>query len=350
MKRKLIIIIYLFFFSFPIQSNSKESGILYLWEISDGKVWKKFGDDETQQKYNGEIKYGKPHGLGITILLNGTKYMGEWKNGEKHGQGKLIFPDGTKFSGEWKGNKPWNVKRFDNRDRIRLEYIDGVKQINNKTEGILFFRKGKDSYGWFETGDEKTDYKYLGEIENGRPSGWGKFIYPSGYVYEGQYKEGKAHGKGSFSFPNGKKGIGHFRDNKPWNITELDNDSKIIGEYVNGIYKVKEKQIGILFTRKEKDIWIWFENNNEPYIGKYEGQIENGKPEGQGTLILLNGSKYVGEYKDGSWSGKGTFYFPGGEKWEGEFKDDSPWNITWYDISGRILAEWENGIKKKLIP
>ena len=57
MKHKFIIIIYSLFFIFPIQSNSKESGILYLWEIPDGKVWKKFGDDETQQRYNGEIKY-----------------------------------------------------------------------------------------------------------------------------------------------------------------------------------------------------------------------------------------------------------------------------------------------------
>ena len=350
MKRILIIIIYLFFFTLPIQSNSKESGILYLWEISDGKVWKKFGDDETQQKYNGEIKYGKPHGLGITIFLNETKYMGEWKNGEKHGQGKLIFPDGTKLSGEWQGNKPWNVKRFDTRDRINDEYVDGIKQVNNKKDGVLFFRKGKDNFGWFETGDEKTDYIYVGEIENGKPNGLGKFSYPSGYIYEGQYKEGKAHGKGSFSFPNGNKGIGQFRENKPWNITEFDNDSKIIGEYVDGIYKVKERQVGVLYTRKEKDLWIWFENDSGPYSGIYEGQIENGKPEGQGTLTFLNGTKYVGEYKDGTWNGQGTFFFPGGEKWEGKFKDDAPWDINWYDKSGGILAKWKNGIKQKLKP
>ena len=348
MKRIFIIILYSFSFTFAIQSNSKESAILYLWEISDSKVWKKFGDDETQQKYNGEIKYGKPHGLGITIFLNGTKYLGKWKNGEKHGQGELIFPDGSKLSGEWQGNQPWNVKRFDTNDKINDEYIEGVKQINNKIEGILFFRKGKDNFGWFETGDEKKDYKYVGEIENGKPNGWGKFTYPSGYIYEGQYKEGKAHGKGSFSSPNGEKGFGQFRENKPWNITQLDNDSKIIGKYVEGIYKIKEKQIGVLFTRKEKDLWIWFESSDGPYSGRYEGQIENGKPEGQGTLTFLNGTKYVGEYKNGTWNGHGIFYFPGGEKWEGEFKDDSPWNIIWYDKFGKILEKWENGIKQKI--
>ncbi len=350
MKHRLLIFIYSFFLISPIQINAKKNGILYLWEIPDGKVWKEFGDDVTQQKYNGEIKYGKPHGLGITIFLNGTKYMGEWKNGEKHGQGKLIFSDGTKFSGEWQGNKPWNVIRYDTKGRIHNEYVDGVKQKNTKKEGILFFRKGKDNFDWFDTGDEKTDYKYSGEIENGKPNGWGKFSYPSGYYYEGHYKEGKAHGKGSFSFPDGKKGVGEFRENKPWNIKEFDNESKIIGEYVDGVFKVKKKQKGILFTRKEKNIWIWSENGNEPYSGKYEGEIENGTPEGQGTLTFLNGTRYIGEYKNGVWNGQGIFYFPDGEKWVGEFKEDAPWNINWYDKSGRIIAKWKNGVKQKLKP
>jgi len=31
----------------------------------------------------------------------------------------------------------------------------------------------------------------------------------------------------------------------------------------------------------------------------YEGQVENGKPNGQGTLNLSNGEKYVGEWKNG---------------------------------------------------
>ena len=95
--KKLIIFLASLLFTLPFLSKAKESGVLFLWEISQNKIWKRFGDKETQQKYNGEIKYGKPHGLGITIFLNGTKYMGEWKNGEKHGQGKLIFSDGTKF-------------------------------------------------------------------------------------------------------------------------------------------------------------------------------------------------------------------------------------------------------------
>ena len=344
---KQIQIFFLFFFicTYPLPGKSKDSGVLYLWEMFDKKIWKTFGDEETQQKYNGEIKYGQPHGLGIRVLLNGTKYIGQWKDGKQHGQGTLIFTNGSKLSGEWKENKEWNIKRFSTNGRVYDEYIQGVQQINNKKDGILFFRKSNGNFGWYEKGDEKKDYKYIGEVENEKPNGWGKFIYPSGYIYQGQFKEGKVHGEGSFFFPNGKKSIGQFRENKPWNITEFDNKSKITAKYVDGVLKAEQKETGILFTRKGKKMWVWFKDADAPYSGKYEGQIKNGKPNGQGSLTFLNGTKYEGQYKDGTWNGQGIFYFPGGDKWVGEFKNDKPWNINWYDKNGNILTKWENGIK-----
>ena len=67
------------FFSTSILAQSKETGVLYLWEISSGKLWKSFGDDETQQKYKGEIKDGKPDGFGILLFLDGMKYLGQVK-------------------------------------------------------------------------------------------------------------------------------------------------------------------------------------------------------------------------------------------------------------------------------
>ena len=205
MKIIKIAILVIFLIKSPYLIKGKENGVLYLWEISEKKVWKSFGDDETQQKYKGEIKYGQPHGLGVGIFLNKTKYMGQWKHGKQHGQGTLIFPDGTKSSGEWKENKGWNIKKYENNGRINDEYVNGVRQINNKKEGILFWRENEGSFGWHETGDEKNDYKYTGEVENNLPNGWGKFAYPSGYTYEGQYKDGKRTGKVVFLFRMGKK-------------------------------------------------------------------------------------------------------------------------------------------------
>ena len=53
----------------------------------------------------------------------------------------------------------------------------------------------------------------------------------------------------------------------------------------------------------------------------YKGQVENGEPNGQGTLNLHNGEKYVGEWKDGR-----------------------TWNGTKYDKNGNILYKIVNGI------
>ena len=346
MKQILIITSACFFFLATLSAQVQESGVLYLWEISDQKVWKNFGDDETQHRYKGEIKDGKPDGLGIRLFLDGTKYMGQWMHGQQHGQGTLTFADGSKLTGEWKEGKEWNIIKYDAYDRVKDKYVDGIKLENNRKAGVLFFRQEKGIQGWYESGNKTVDYKYMGEVENGKPNGWGIFTYPSGELYEGEYKDGKTHGKGSFNYPDGKKSIGEFRENKPWNITEFDNKSNVIGEYVEGVLKVEIIEEGVLFTYKDEGKWIWLNNGDTGDGGKYEGQIENGKPNGHGSLIYRNGTRYVGEFKKGQWDGSGTLSFYNSEKWVGEFRKDAPWNITWYDKSGKIIAKWSDGVKQ----
>ena len=101
-----------------------------------------------------------------------------------------------------------------------------------------------------------------------------------------------------------------------------------------------------MFSYKEDGKWIWLENGDVGDGGKYEGQIENGKPNGSGSLIYRNGTRYAGEFKEGRWNGEGTFTFPDGEKWVGEFRKDAPWNINWYDKNGKISAKWSDGVKQ----
>ena len=52
MKHTFYIIISSLFLFLPLESLTKETGILYLWEIYNNKVWKKVGDDKVHQKYN----------------------------------------------------------------------------------------------------------------------------------------------------------------------------------------------------------------------------------------------------------------------------------------------------------
>jgi len=78
---------------------------------------------------------------------------------------------------------------------------------------------------------------------------------------------------------------------------------------------------GVLFLRDEKGESKWFENGDKENDRIYEGEIENGKPNGTGTITSPDGKKYVGEFKDGKEHGKGTYTYPDGVKYEGEWKD-----------------------------
>ena len=49
---------------------------------------------------------------------------------------------------------------------------------------------------------------------------------------------------------------------------------------------------GVLFLRNENGEPKWFENGDENNDGKYIGEIENGKPNGTGSITFPDGQKY----------------------------------------------------------
>ena len=54
---------------------------------------------------------------------------------------------------------------------------------------------------------------------------------------------------------------------------------------------------------------------------KYDGDVVNGLPHGQGTYTRADGDKYVGEWRDDLPNGQGTFTYADGSVKEGIFKD-----------------------------
>ena len=147
--------------------------------------------------------------------------------------------------------------------------------------GVLYFKKVNGKYGWFENGNDKKDWKYIGEIKNGKPDGTGVLIHTFG-KYSGELKNGLLHGQGTYTYVNGSKYVGEFKD---------------------------------------------------------------GKKSGQGTYTFVNGSKYVGEFKDGKKNGQGTYTYKSGRKRVGEFRKGKPWNVKSYDKNGKIETEWVKGKK-----
>ena len=80
-----------------------------------------------------------------------------------------------------------------------------------------------------------------------------------------------------------------------------------------------------------------------PNGDKYVGEFKDGKIHGQGTYTSPHGTKYVGEFKDGLPNGQGTLTHPDGRKYVGEYKDGKTWNGTGYNKNGEIVVRFVNG-------
>ena len=131
MKHSLIILISLLLLSSPVIGNNHKGETLYRWGecCKEDYKWMGFGDVETNPVYGGQVKDGKPNGLGILIFISGTKYVGSWENGEEL-EGTLTSSSGTKYVGSWKNREYWNGTLSDEDGKIYGKVVNGeyIKQ------------------------------------------------------------------------------------------------------------------------------------------------------------------------------------------------------------------------------
>jgi len=173
--RHLLIILSFLLLTSPLFGDNHKGETLYRWGKYSDNVWKGFGDKDTHPVYKGDVKNGKPNGLGSLTYPDGSKYVGEFKDGKQNGQGTYTFG-----KGKWEGGK------------------------------------------------------YVGEFKDGKYNGQGTFTKKNGKKYVGEWKDGRKDGQGTDIFPDGSKGIGEFREGRPWNITHRDKNGNIIVKFVNG--------------------------------------------------------------------------------------------------------------------
>ena len=88
---------------------------------------------------------------------------------------------------------------------------------------------------------------------------------------------------------------------------------------------VEKKEKGVLYGSRVNGKIRWYKSGNEKNDERYEGEVENGVPNGQGTGTHPYGTKYVGEWKNGK-----------------------PWNGNGYDRNGYLKVKYSKG--KKLRP
>ena len=124
----LIILISLLLLSSPVIGNNHKGETLYGWGKCCDYKWMGFGEKDTHPKYQGQVKDGKPNGLGSLTYPDGSKYVGEYKDGKYHGQGTYTLTNGSKYVGEWRENKSWNGKEYDKKGNIIGKYVNGEIQ------------------------------------------------------------------------------------------------------------------------------------------------------------------------------------------------------------------------------
>jgi hypothetical protein len=127
----------------------------------------------------------------------------------------------------------------------------------------------------------------------------------AGDVYVGEYQDGKRSGQGKYMFANGNKYEGEWKSNLP--------NGQGVFTYAVG--------------------------------GHYVGEYRDGKQNGQGVFTYADGSKYIGESKDSKKDGKGTYTFANGERYVGEWSADKREGFgTQYAADGSIKNQglWSN--------
>ena len=82
-----------------------------------------------------------------------------------------------------------------------------------------------------------------------------------------------------------------------------------------------------------------------PNGDKYVGEVQDGLPDGYGTIASINGHMYDGGWKNGRQHGKGTYIWPDGDFFIGMYKNgERHGKGSYYCADGEMYeGEWEYG-------
>ena len=144
---------------------------------------------------------------------------------------------------------------------------------------------------------------YEGERKDGKPHGKGTIKYTDGSVLEGTWVDGKLEGFGRKLFKNGDVCyVGEFKNDVFNGRGVLYNEHASKGQDVKPLDHTDLTSISQLWTN-------------------YEGEFENNKKHGNGTLLFVTNEKFEGTFNHDKISGKGTFSTDSGKEIEGIWKD-----------------------------
>ncbi len=145
--------------------------------------------------------------------------------------------------------------------------------LSSQETGVLYLYESSSGFVLKSVGDEKIQPFYKGEITNGKPNGFGILSYPY----------------------NGNSVVGEWKNGKEWNTKHTKKDGTIIRKFENGELVVS---IGVLYRGWRnakvgfyKEKWEGVESYSEDNenFGKYEGEINPEILEHYKTQVVSGG-------------------------------------------------------------
>jgi len=195
-------------------SNNKVVFNLHEAEISsDCPVTKRKCVGKKQWKngdwYEGEFRFGQPHGKGKFTWADGAYYEGEIYMGEPHGFGKLDYADGEFYEGEWMDGLKSGKGSY--KFATGEEYYGDFEEDEMYGEGSILYTNGESYSGKWEESvphgagiHTRIDGSYFeGNMNSGKRKGYGTIIWETGDTLKGTWKQGKLVDNASFHFTDG---------------------------------------------------------------------------------------------------------------------------------------------------
>src|SRR6187200_2203876 len=331
--------------------------------------------------YTGEVKDGKPNGMGVATYKSGNaiRYVGSFVNGMYNGKGTMFFKDGIFLTGEWKNGKLNGKGSFLSESGVLYigDFINGVKE----GKGILFYKDNGMIMGSFSNdklngrgfqifsdGSVVSDVTYRDDKRNGMGF---QYEIKTKQIYEGEWSDDKWVQSGPASFTSFLK--------SPSLIAEVTNDhilagptnhdnllidssyyydlkknKRYFGYYVSGhlsngvIIGDSTRFWGAINEKGASGYCYGFKYDKYYSEGNYENDLLNGP-----RILDIDLSKqtvYYGGAVNGEFTGKTYFFNKQGTMFVGDYvKGRINGNGYRLEAKGRLtVGIWENGIVKKL--
>ncbi|HEX6169350.1 MAG TPA: hypothetical protein VFZ33_06625, partial [Chitinophagaceae bacterium] len=331
--------------------------------------------------YTGEIKEGKPNGMGVATYKSGNaiRYVGSFVDGKYNGKGTMFFKDGIFLTGEWKNGKLNGKGSFLSESGVLYigDFVNGVKE----GKGILFYKDNGMIMGGFSNdklngrglqifadGSVISDVNYINDKKNG--TGY-QYELKTKQLYEGEWRDDKWVQPGPASFTSFLKSPSLIAEATtdhilagPINHDNLLTDSsyycdlkkqkRYFGYYVNG-----HLSNGVIIGDSTR---FWGTLNDKGASGYCYGfKYKKYYSEGNYVNDFLNGSQildidlakqtaYYGGAVNGEFTGKAYFFNNQGTIFVGDYVQGRiNGNGYRFETNGRLtVGIWENGVVKKL--